>query len=321
MNKLLRSFFWFFIVFSFSACAIEEARPSKKQKIVIASDCLESKDVALFHSFEKYFGIQVKILKFSADSLKHLLLHEGVDTEIDIVILGSIYSMSLLDNLGLLSVIQNEKHPEQLAKKYESNKSTWVGIGIDPYIIAVSNDSNNQINDYKDLLVKENTFYSPQTADFWFPFYASIMQKAGTKNKGNSAKWLKKIKNNSKENISLNDSIFSNSIFFSSYSKFNPNKNKGLKLIFPNQSAGGSYYNMACFGIVKQARNYENATAFFSYLLNESVNKRLNNHWKKFPIVSSKKSSYSYQNSVFKVGRTNPIFATYYYNRFRNILH
>lgn len=320
MIKVFPSFLWFFLICSFSACTIEEARPSKKQEIVIASDCLESKDATLFESFEKSFGIHVKIQHFSADSLQQLLMEEGVETEIDAVILASIYSMNQLDKSKLLHVIPNKKFPEQLEKNYRSKKSTWTGIGIDPYVIAVPTNSSYKIADYKDLLDNSNTFYSLPSPDFWFPFYASIIYGMDTKDKGNSIDWLKKMKKNSQEYISMNDTIASNSIILSSYSEFNRNKSKELKVIFPNQSIGGSYYNMSCFGIVNQARNYENAITFFDYLLNESVNKRLNNHWKKFPVITSKKSFYSYQNSSFKKSETSPIFLTYYYNRILKII-
>ena len=320
MIKVFPSFFWLFLVFCFSACTIEEARPNKKQVILIASDCLESKDVTLFHSFEKFSGIKVKIRHFTADSLKQMLVQEGVDTEIDVVILASTYSMCQLDNSNLLHKIKKEKFPKQLEKNYRSKKSTWAGIGIDPYVIAVSKDSSNKIDEYKDLLEKSNTFYSLQTADFWNPFYASIAQNMGKKNKRHSADWIKKMRENAMEFISMNDTIASHSIFLSSYSELNLKKNKALKLVFPNQLTGGSYYNMVCFGIVNQARNYENAITFFDYLLNESVNKRLNNHWKKFPVLSSKKSSYSYQNSSFKKSGTSPLFLISYYNRIHKIL-
>lgn len=313
MIKVFPSFFWLFLVFCFSACTIEEARPTKKQVIVIASDCLESKDVTLFHSFEKFSGIKVKIRHFTADSLKHLLVQEGIDTEIDAVILASTYSMCQLDNSNLLHKIKKEKFPKQLEKNYRSKKSTWAGIGIDPYVIAVSKVSSNKIDEYKDLLKKSNTFYSLQTADFWNPFYASIAHRMGKKNKRNSADWIKKIRKNAREYLSMNDTIASHSIFLSNYSILNLKKNKELKLVFPNQNTGGSYYNMACFGIVNQARNYENAIALFEYILNESVNKRLNNHWKKFPVLSTKTSFYAYQNSAFKKSEASPVFITPHY--------
>lgn len=313
MIKVFPSFFWLFFVFCFSACTIEEARPNKKQVIVIASDCLESKDVTLFHSFEKFSGIKVKIRHFTADSLKQLLVQEGVDTEIDAVILASTYSMCQLDNSNLLHVIKKEQFPKKLEKNYRSKKSSWAGIGIDPYVIAVSKDSSNKIDEYKDLLEKSNTFYSLQTSDFWNPFYASIAQRMGKKNKRNSADWIKKMRKNAKEYSSLNDTIASHSIFLSSYSELNFKKNKEFKLVFPNQFTGGSYYNMACFGIVNQARNFENALAFFDYLLNESVNKRLNNHWNKFPVLSTKTSFFAYQNSVFKKSETSPVFLACHY--------
>ncbi len=320
MIKVFPALFWFFLVLSFSACTIEEARPSKKQEIVIASDCLESKDVILFHSFEKSLGIQIEIRHFRSDSLKQLLVREGVETEIDVVILSSIYAMNQLDNSNLLQVIQSEKFPKKLAKNYRSKKSTWAGIGIDPYVIAVSKDSTNKIKNYADLLDESHTIDSLQNAAFYYPFYASILHKSGNKNRRNSVNWIKKMNQNSAEYASMKDTVVSNSIYLTSYSEYHSKKNNDFKIIFPNQSNGGSYYNMACFGIVNQARNYENALAFFDYILNESVNKRLNNRWKIFPILSSKKSSYPYQNNEFKKTNWSPIFLEHFYPRIRKIL-
>ena len=95
---------------------------------------------------------------------------------------------------------------------------------------------------------------------------------------------------------------------------------KKLNLIFPNQRKAGSYFNMPCFGIIKQARNYSNAKLFLNYLLLDNVNKRLNSRLKMFPIIVEKQSIYPFQNVRYKKSSVSPIQQTKQYPRVTSIM-
>lgn len=326
MMKFLQFIFGVLLLVSFSACSIEKARPSKSQKLFIASDCLQAKDTVLFRSFVANSGIKVKILHFTADSLKKTLRNEGVNSEIDIVLLSSTFDIHHFEKSNLLQRMQQEELPISVPSRYVSKTNKWAGIGIDPYVIVTLKDTSGKIRTYKDLTsnIKWCTTFD-SNAD-WYPFYASIVQKMDPKKEYNAYDYIQQLKTNNIGVLSKKDSSSNCSVLLTNYSSYrtseiikNSRFKKG-KLIFPNQRIGGSFYNMRCFAIVHQARNYKNALSFFDYLSNESVNKRLNNFWKTFPIVTNQESPFKYQNIRYKKYSITPITLTSYFDRVKKLI-
>lgn len=316
----------FLILVSFSSCRLEKARPFKKQNILIASDCLNSSDTTLFKSFKKKYNIRVRIITISTDSLETRLKKEGFSTEIDAVILSSVYSMYKMEKSDLLQKVPSEQIATSIQNKYRSNSEKWTGIGIDPYVFITINDTLKKVKSYKDLLLHTKWCTTLTTDDDWYPFYSNIVYKIKPEAEYNSVDWIRNFIKNKNGIISESDSSFNCNVLLTYYSTYKKNdaiKNtrfaKG-KLIFPNQRSGGLYYNMHCFGIIKQARNYSNAVKFYNYLLLEPVNKRVNNTWKTFPVIHEKDSRINYQNLRFKKNSMSPINLTKYYIRVKNIL-
>jgi ABC-type Fe3+ transport system substrate-binding protein len=147
------------------------------------------------------------------------------------------------------------------------------------------------------------------------PFYSIVAAKLGKSKPKLLYTWSDNFRKN--RITATNDSLKLNGtkVIFTLYSHFEKNKLdkkhlKKLDLIFPNQGKAGSYYNMPCFGIIKQARNYNNAQLFLRYLLFDNVNKRLNKRLKMFPIILEKQSSYPYQQQPYKKTAVSPIQQT-----------
>lgn len=324
--KLLQFIFGVLLLVGFSACTIEKARPSQKQELYIASDCLSAKDTILFRSFIANSGIKLRIIHYSADSLKQVLKNEGIQTKLDVVILSSVYDMNKFEHADLLQRVKTEDFPSNLPEKYISNTKKWTGIGIDPYVLLTLNDTTGKIRSYKDLLAKSKWCTTLTSNTDWFPFYATIVRKMDPKKEYNAYDYIKQLQETNLGELSKKDSNLLCNILLTHYSSYRnseiiqKSRFKNGKLIFPNQRTGGSFYNMRCFGIVFQARNHQNAFDFFEYLLIESVNKHINNYWKTFPIISNHESSYSYQNIRYKKFSTTPIYLTTYYDRVKNIL-
>ena len=309
------------------ACNLEKAHPNKNQYLIIASDCLKSKDAKLFKNFKKSAGIKVRIIHLSADSIKHKLRTEGLNSDIDAVILASIYDMNNLDKSNLLQVISNDNFPSNLAKKHISKTKTWAGIGIDPYVFYSIDDTLQKIKTYRNLL-KENRWSSNLTNETnWFPFYSFIERKIDPKSTFSAQAWITQFESNKQNRKSFSDSLGPCKIHLTTYSNYRESLadkksiyKKG-KLVFPNQHIGGSYYNMVCYGIVKQAPNFTNGVKFFQYILLKSVNDRLNNALNMFPINSYESSIYSYQQDLrFKKYHTSPVKLVSNYEKLKNIL-
>lgn len=315
------------MIVSLTACNLEKARPNKNQYLIIASDCLESKDASLFKTFKKLEGIKVCILHLSADSIQRKIKSEGINCEIDAVILTSVYDMNNLDKSNLLQVISNENFPANLAKKHISKTKTWAGIGVNPYVIFTKDDTLQKIKSYRNLLNKLTWYSDLKTESNWFPFYSFIVKKIDPKSKFNAKNWITQFENNKQNSTTYSDSIGPCKVYLTTYSTYRksitekkPIYKKG-KLVFPNQHIGGNYYNMVCFGIVKQAPNFTNGIKFFNYISLKTVNNRLNNTLNNFPINFDESSIYAYQkNFRFKKYSASPVQLVTNYDRLKKIL-
>ena len=71
-----------------------------------------------------------------------------------------------------------------------------------------------------------------------------------------------------------------------------------------SQKKKGAFYNLITVGIVKQARNYENAKCLMEYLATAHMNEKINNRWSTFPIsLHNRTHPFAYQNAHFKLFR------------------
>lgn len=308
------------------SCKIETAKPFHKQHLFIATDCLDFSDTILFKGFEKNEKIEIHIRHFSPDSLRKVLKRDGYNSEFDAIILSSVYDMYQLSKQGSLQQIPDESFPTELPVKYRSASRSYCGIGIDPYVVLTKDDSLSRVRSYKDLTNKTTWCTDLTGSSNWYPFYAAIAQKIDPKEKYNAVDWIDNLLENKEKQISENDSVSMCRTVLTTYSHYLSNKRfkakqfKDHQVIFPNQRSGGSYFNMPCYAIVKQARNYTNAIVFLNYLLKEPVNKRFNFRLSMFPLINETNSSIPYQNIRFKKYSVSPVRLTSNYDRLINIL-
>lgn len=134
-----------FLFFALYSCSPGEARPSRQQRIVLATDCLTKEDERLFKSFKKYHHIEVQIVELSADSIYSLLKKEGINTEIDAVLLRYGNESAQIQRNHILKSRVNS-----LPLAIQS--LDYFTVGQDPYVILKSvRDSSNKQIDLADL--------------------------------------------------------------------------------------------------------------------------------------------------------------------------
>ncbi len=309
-----------------ASCGVETAKPFRKQHLFIASDCLDHTDAGLFKGFEKNNRIKIHIRHFTADSLNQILTEQGYNTEFDAVILSSVYDMNELNKKGVFQRLHDDSIPETLPFKHRSASRKFFGIGIDPYIILTKDDSVSRVRSYRDLTKKSRWCSDLDGPSNWFPFYAVIAQKIDPKSKYNAVDWIAHFMDNKEAQLAEEDSISVCKTVFTTYSRYRTSdlfksmEFKKHRIIFPNQRSGGTYFNMPCYGVIKQARNYTNAIAFLRYIIREPANKRLNYQLSMFPLIHEKEGSVPYQNIRFKKYSLSPVRLTANYDRLINIL-
>jgi len=288
------------------SCGIEPAHAFKKQRLIIASDFIKSKDKSLFASFEKEHAIEIIVHYMTSDSISKRLKEEGYSTEIDLVILKSSFDMCQLQDEGRLQKILLEENRPVTSPKFNSKELDWFGISIDPYIIVHSDDSLGKILNYTDLSKKNSWMTNLKDDKELNPLIAGFSNRIRSQADSIKSTWFQsffakkvpfKVARDSSFNLTPILTLYSS--FYSDSSLYKSNYKKG-KVNYPNQSKGGTFYSLRAVGIVKQARNYTNACLFIQYLTQEGVNQRINNWWNTFPISSSMNRSYTYQNIRYK---------------------
>lgn len=291
---------WTFLIFLLCAlysCSPGEARPTKKQRIVLATDCLTKEDERLFKSFKKYHHIDVQIVELSADSIYSLLKKEGINTEIDAVLLRYSDGSEDIQSNHLLKQKVNCNAPVAQSLDYFT-------VGQDPYVILKTvRDSLNQRIDLSDFVhdASWTTDLNPST-DF-NPLLSGVKARMKAKKKYSFYDWERDFLKHKAVSEFRMDSTGKAPYLLTLFSHTQTQKVRleekynCEELIFINQQNGGSYSQPVRFGIIRHARNFTNATVLLDYLFNVPFNRRLNNRLGTYPVVSRNKSPYPYQNS------------------------
>ena len=311
-KKILISIYILVLLLCFTSCIIETAKAPAKQSVTIYTDCLSKKEILFFKKFQKTEHIKVRILQLPTDTIIKKIKNQGYNTNADVILMKSLFGIYKADKLDLLQPWKSSKMKELILPHYHSKQNTWFGVGIDPYVFVAKNDSVSTINSMGDLLyteVMDKWSSDLENSSDLVPLLAPILKK---KTRLGAKDWYSEFKRNQHSQA---DELDQNGIpnmttdvlltYYSSYLKMserNDSSDLQLQLIFSNQKQRGSYYNMHTIGIVKQARNFENAKLLVEYITNPVTNEKLNNFWKTFPIsLHSKIHPFAYQNTFFKI--------------------
>ena len=318
-----------FSIFSvlIAGCRLETAKPSSKQYLLVATDCLNSKDHFLFNSFEKQSGIKVRILHLSTDEIVAKLKSEGINTEIDCILLSSVVEMDRISKIKTLQKIAADSLPEVLGTKYISEDRSWFGLGLDPYVIVSLGEYSKKIKDYSDLKSTDSWCTDLRSRKELFPFYSYVAHKIQPTSLISEEEWIDNFNAKKIKTLENEDTLIYSTVLFTKYSSILTKVNNTLKVykkgqvLFPNQRHGGVYYDMPCFAVVKQARNFTNAMFFLDAIYTNLLNAKINRQLNTFPISPDAALKGSYQTIRFKRYNRAPIRLTYTYSDIQNILY
>ena len=311
-KTLLKSIYILLLIQGLTSCIIETAKAPSKQTVTIYTDCLSKKEILFFKKFQKKQHIKVNIVHLATDTILKRIKKQQYNTTADVILLKSLFSIYKADKLDLLQSWKSAKMKEFILPHYHSKQNTWFGVGIDPYVFVAKNDSVSTINSMGDLLyteVMDKWSCDLKNSTDLTPLLAPILKK---KTRLGAKDWYYEFKRNQHSQANEVDEngipLMTTDVlltYYSSYLKMserNDSTDLQLQLIFSNQKQRGAYYNMHCIGIVKQARNFDNAKLLVEYLSSPQTNEKINNLWKSFPIsLHSRIHPFAYQNTFFKI--------------------
>ena len=285
-NKI---FFFLSICLVLQSCSTEIAKPLPHQHIVLASDFLTKKDLPVFNQFSKKFGIKVYLITLTEQQLIEKLNKEKTSTRIDAILLSSLVGMEKAKRLNALQT---------------TLINPIIAIGYDPFIYTIVNDSMDIKSTYRGIIASDNWKSLSTKTSYFTPMLAEVKQLL-QKKKSDFPTWIKQFF----KHKSTQDTTVSNSAMISKYSDFmslDYSTRKRITLLFPNEK---TFTDVATFAIVKQARNYSNAILLRRAIQQQKMNRIISAKGNFFPIESTTKSRFDYQNRTFNWALKNPLIA------------
>ena len=330
-KKYLKVLIYLFLILNLSSCVLEKVKIAPKQKVIIYSDCLNESQIDLFKQFTKKEHVKVVIINLPTDTIIKRIADQKFNTKADVILLKSLVGTNLAAKKKLFQSWKSWKMDELVQKNYKSKNNTWFAIGVDPYVFIAKNDTLATMHTIGDLLYPINIdkwSSNLETTSDLTPLIAPILKK---KTKMGAKDWFSDfIRNQHSQNIESDENgipIMTTNVLLTNYTSYikmserNDSSDLQLQLIFTNQNKRGAFFNAHCIGIVKQARNFNNAKLLVEYITSAETNEKLNNYWKTFPIsLHTRIHPFAYQNTYYKIASISSERMMLKYSNLENII-
>lgn len=247
-------------------------------------------DRELFARFTEATGIEVRVVKASADELMKRLETEGADTPADVLITVDAGRLVRAKDRGLLQAVTSEKLDANVPANLRDAERHWYGLTTRARVVVYSKDrvADDALTTYADLtkpdwkgkiLVRSSS-----------NIYNQSMLAAQIANEGRDAArdWARGIvanmarapKGNDRDQVKgvaagIGDVAIVNTYYLGKLAtSSNPEEVRAyeaVKVWFPDQAEGqrGTHVNASGAGVTKHAKNRDNAIAFLEFLTSQ----------------------------------------------------
>lgn len=265
-----------------NSCSVETAKAPIKKQLIILSDYLNQTDVGIFKPFAKQEYVDLKIIHMESDKIIGLMRNQGSNVQADLILINSLYDVQTMYKRDILQTIHFEKELDAKIKKISSTKYKFIGLGIDPFIIA--NSKVSKIRTYNEL--RNHPFVNDLDKKQLIPMLAPIAQKLKRVKANN---WIRSFYKSTVAKDTLLDTLGNLLPILTTYTKYTTSKDSLYQfeqrfLTYPNARTSGVFFNIRTMAIVKQAQNYSVAKSFILFYSEENNNIQLN---KKLNVLST----------------------------------
>ena len=155
-------------------------------------------DKILFKRFTDMYGIEVNVIKGSADQLIQRLQSEGKNSPADILLTVDAGRLVRAKNMGLLEAVSSKTLTKNVPEKMRDSENHWFGLSVRARVIAYAKDrvKESQLSTYEDLadpkwkgkivVRSSNNIYNQS-------LMASLINENGA---DNALKWAKSVRKN-----------------------------------------------------------------------------------------------------------------------------
>jgi len=238
-----------------------------------------------FEEFTKLTGIKVNVLHAKKGLLERLL-SEGANTPADLVLTVDISRLKQFVEEGVLTSIESSLLENNVPSHLRDSKNRWFALSKRARIVAVSKErvatgAIKRIEDLADPKWKGKICTRPGSHAYNRSLLASIVAAYG---EAEAEEWAKGLVANLARKPEGNDRAQAKAIFegvcdiaimntyYYGKMKFNEKNPEqkdwanAITLVFTNQNDRGNHINVAGGGVVKYAKNKNNAIALLEFL-------------------------------------------------------
>ena len=250
-------------------------------------------DKALFKKFTDKTGIEVNVIKGSADQLIQRLVSEGQDSPADILISVDAGRLVRAKQLGLLQAGYSSKLIENVPEDFRDSENFWFGLSVRARVMVFAKNRVNkkELSTYEDLadskwhgrivIRSSNNIYNQS-------LLASIIEHNGRES---AVEWAKLVRNNMARKPRGNDrdqaravangvadltliNTYYLGLLANSSKKEDREVAKKLEVFFPNQDGRGTHINISGGAITASSKNKKEAIRFLEFLT-EPINQKI----------------------------------------------
>ena len=266
-------------------------------------------DDQLYEDFRKQTGIKINVISGNGNALLERLKSEGKNSPADIFFTVDAGNLWKIQKEGYFQSISSAKALSIVPKNLRGPNNEWIAIAKRARVIfynpkTVSNEELAGLN-YEDLANKEwddrvvirssNNIYNQSLV-------ASLISTHGIEKteewaKGFVSNFARKPQGNDRSQImavanEVADLAIANSYYYGYMLSGKAGNEqvkaaKKVKMFFPNQSNRGVHINISGLGVLKNAKNIDNANKFIEFLLSRKMQSSMVKNSFEYPVLSN----------------------------------
>ena len=250
-------------------------------------------DKILFKKFTDITGIEVNVIKGSADQLIQRLQSEGSNSPADILLTVDAGRLVRAKDMGLLESVSSKILTKNVPEMMRDSENHWFGLSVRARVIAYAKDriEENELSTYEDLadpkwrgkivVRSSNNIYNQS-------LLASLINENGSKK---ALKWARSVRKNMARKPRGNDrdqaravasgvadlaiiNTYYLGLLANSSDKADREVAEKLNIFFPNQNGRGTHINVSGAAVTKSSKNKKEAIKFLEFLT-EKDNQRI----------------------------------------------
>lgn len=260
-------------------------------------------DEAINKLFTEQTGIVVKVVSAEADQLLERLKSEGASSPADLLITVDAGRLQRAKEAGLLQPLKSEILEQRVPAGLRDSEGQWYAFAIRARVILYSKDrvKPDEIKTYEELadpkwrgrLLIRSAGNAYNQSLFASIIAANGEEKAEAWARGVVANMARPPQGGDRDQIKgvasgLADICVSNTYYLgmllNSTDAAEREAASKVVVLFPNQADRGAHCNVAGAGLVKHAKNAENAKKYLEFLTSPEVQRLIANGTYEFPI-------------------------------------